>query len=81
MKITNLTNSTQDYVVGVKDGAAVTEAVRPGETRDLKVAADDPTLLARVRVSAARVEGDTRAVQRALAAPPAPPASSDKAAE
>lgn len=81
MKITNLTSNTQDYVVGVKDDAAVTEAVRPGETRDLKVAADDPTLLARVRVGAARIEGDSRAVQKALAAAPAPaPAPADKPA-
>jgi hypothetical protein len=40
--VTNVSRSTVDLIVGVKDGQAQTEGIRPGETKDVDVDTDDP---------------------------------------
>ena len=36
-QVTNLSRAPLDFTVGVKNGAAVTESLAPGETRDLSI--------------------------------------------
>ena len=47
-KVTNLTRSGMDFVVGVKNGVALTEHVKPDETRDLAIDMNSATVKGRV---------------------------------
>lgn len=40
MRITNLHSKTLEFVTGVKDGAAVLEAIKPGETKSVSAKGD-----------------------------------------
>lgn len=70
MKLTNNTNSTLEFVTGSRDGEAVTEALRPGETRTIAgIKSDDKVLAARLFVGAVRVADTSSKASRKAAAP------------
>lgn len=54
-KVTNLTRSGMNFVVGVKDGVALTEHIKPDETRDINIDMNSATVRGRVLSSAIRV--------------------------
>lgn len=59
-KITNLSRQGLDFVVGVKNGAAITENVPAGETRDLDVDLNSATVKGRVASGLITVATTTR---------------------
>lgn len=46
-KVTNISRTGLDFIVGVKDGAAITEHVKAGETRDIEVDLESATVKGR----------------------------------
>jgi hypothetical protein len=47
-KVTNVSRTGLDFIVGVKDGAAITEHVKAGETREIAIDAESATVKGRV---------------------------------
>lgn len=56
-QVTNLTRDRLDFVVGARDGAALTESLAPGETRDLGVDLASAQVRGRVAAQAIRIDG------------------------
>lgn len=59
-RVTNLTRAGMDFIVGVKDGAAVTEHLKAGETRDLKIDVESATVKGRLAADAIRIGAPAR---------------------
>ena len=70
-KITNLTRDTMNFVTGVKDGAALTESLKPGETGDINVDPADAQLQGRLLSGAIAIEGGAAVPTKAPARPTA----------
>ena len=74
VKITNHTRGTMDFITAIKDGAAVTEHVDGGETKEIGLLnPDDPTVRGRVLAGAISVDGEAGS-----AAPAKQPAATDR---
>jgi hypothetical protein len=58
--VKNNSQSTIDFVVDVKDGQAVTDGVRPGESKNLDIDPDDPRVKTLVATGAITIEGGGR---------------------
>jgi ferredoxin-NADP reductase len=56
-EITNNTRESMSFTTGVKDGAAITESLKPGETRDIKVNVQDAQLRGRALSGAISIKG------------------------
>lgn len=59
-RVTNLTRSGMDFIVGVKDGAAVTEHLKAGETRELDIDLNSATVKGRLAVEAIKIGAPAR---------------------
>jgi hypothetical protein len=59
-RVTNLTRSGMDFIVGVKDGAAVTEHLKAGETRDLNIDVESATVKGRLVADAIKIGAPAR---------------------
>ncbi|WP_125901255.1 hypothetical protein [Methylobacterium indicum] len=70
--MTNISKQNVEVKVGIKDGAAQQEVIRPGETKLVNCASDDPWLLALLNANAVTTE-DKR-VAKAVEAAAAPSA-------
>ncbi len=71
-RLTNTTRQNIEVPTGVKDGMAQMEFIRPGETKAVNCASDDPTLVAHLRSGGLTTE-DKR-VAKAVEAAAAPSA-------
>ncbi|QDM32095.1 hypothetical protein FNL55_12685 [Tardiphaga sp. vice352] len=70
-KITNLTRDTMSFITGVRDGAAVTESLKAGETRDIAVDLADAQLQGRILAGSVGIEGPALAPAKSAARQPA----------
>ena len=61
MRMTNNTHQSLAFVTGVKNGEPVTEDIRPRETKDIAVNADDPVVKGRILSGAITVDDRTAA--------------------
>ena len=59
-RVTNLTRAGMEFNVGVKDGAAVTEHLPAGETRDLDIDVESATVKGRLAISAIKIGAPAR---------------------
>lgn len=59
-RVTNLTRTGMDFVVGVKNGAAVTAHLKAGETRDLEIDAESATVKGRLAAGAIKIGAPAR---------------------
>lgn len=65
LEITNNTARPIDLITGVKDGAAVTEAIEAGKTESISINPDDPTLRALIAAQAITVKSPTGDLKKA----------------
>lgn len=56
-KITNLTRETLNFITGIENGFAVTESIAGGETKEIRVDADDAQFKGRILAGVISVEG------------------------
>lgn len=59
-RVTNLTRAGMEFVVGVKDGAAVTEHLAAGDTRDLEIDVDSAAVKGRLAIGAVKIGAPAR---------------------
>lgn len=59
-RVTNLTRSGMEFVVGVRGGAAVTKHLPAGETRDLEIDVESATVKGRLAIGAIRIGAPAR---------------------
>lgn len=67
-QVTNLSRRSLDFTVGVKNGEAVTEALAPGETRDLAIDVDSAQVKGRVLAELISLGKPSKATAKAAAA-------------
>lgn len=60
VRVTNLTRAGMEFNVGVKDGAAVTDHLKAGETRDLEIDVESATVKGRLAVGAISIGAPAR---------------------
>jgi hypothetical protein len=56
-KITNLTRETLNFVTGIENGVAITDSIAGGETKDVRVDADDAQFKGRVLAGVISIDG------------------------
>ena len=59
-RVTNLTRAGMDFIVGVKDGAAVTDHLKAGETREINIDLDSAVVKGRIAAEAIRIGAPAR---------------------
>lgn len=57
MEITNTSMINKHFPTGTKNGEPVYETIAPGETKDIKVAEDNPEYVAAIAMGCIRVKG------------------------
>ena len=60
-KVTNLTREGMDFIVGVKDGAALTEHLKGFETREIAIDVESVTVRARLHAASISIAPAPRA--------------------
>lgn len=69
-KITNLTRETLNFITGIRDGAAATESLKGGETKEIAVDLHDAQLRGRILSGVIAIEGDVAPSAKPHAAAP-----------
>ena len=59
-QVTNLTRFGMDFIVGVKDGAAITEHVKAGETRTIDIDVESATVKGRLAAGVIKIGAPAR---------------------